>query len=349
MNKRPVAGPFPMFGKVNQQGRGRGGSNAKRPRVALYSHPNNIIGEEAAIPPSTWSSNTSSTGSWNWREAAEKKWPPQAYRAGTRGRGRGGYSNVIDRKRTNQENVQPVQVAAHSAAAGPTNSYYSRNTTSHSYPPLPPPHCVSYPPPGGSRSTYNAPSQYNQQPLIDNTQPTTSQQPTVRKELGQEREGQRYIEQPKKMLESTTSSKGVMAGGKGRALKKGGGISRVITTTGQGIQQWNLLNGTQEHLTFELFGTAISLVTAGEFGCQQFLLKTSSGTVKCCYWEMGVKFSPIIKGRSYRVVGNWDSRHQFLKTASLRPSEQEEEQFLPQVLTATNKLIRELAAITNEQ
>ena len=94
------------------------------------------------------------------------------------------------------------------------------------------------------------------------------------------------------MLESTASSKG--GGGKGGILKKGGGISRVITTTGQGIQQWNLLNGTQEHLTFELFGkcihpvfiysncigTAISLVTPGEFGCQQFLLKTSSGTVK---------------------------------------------------------------------
>ena len=50
-----------------------------------------------------------------------------------------------------------------------------------------------------------------------------------------------------------------------------------------------------------------------------------------------------------RVVGNWDSRHQFLKTVSLRNAEHEEEQFLPQVLTATNKLIRELAATTNEQ
>lgn len=92
-----------MFGKVNQQGRGgRGGSNAKRPRVALYSHPNNIIGEETAIPPSTWSTS-SATSSWNWREAAEKKWPPQDRATGTRpGKGRGGYSNrgIIDRKRT---------------------------------------------------------------------------------------------------------------------------------------------------------------------------------------------------------------------------------------------------------
>ena len=79
---------------------GRGGSNAKRPRIALYSHPNNIIGEETAIPPSSWSRNTSSS-SWNWREAAEKKWPPQE-RAG---RGRGGYSNHIDRKKTKYDNL----------------------------------------------------------------------------------------------------------------------------------------------------------------------------------------------------------------------------------------------------
>ena len=84
-----------------------------------------------------------------------------------------------------------------------------------------------------------------------------------------------------------------MAGGKGGTRR--GGVSRVVTTTGQGIQQWSLLSGTQEHITFEVFGkcvsyvqcaftitvgTAISLVTAGEYGSQQFLLKTSSGAVK---------------------------------------------------------------------
>lgn len=42
------------------------------------------------------------------------------------------------------------------------------------------------------------------------------------------------------------------------SVKGGGvskrGVSRVITTTGQGIQQWILLTGAHEHITFELFG-----------------------------------------------------------------------------------------------
>lgn len=48
-----------------------------------------------------------------------------------------------------------------------------------------------------------------------------------------------------------TSVKG--GGGQGGGVSKRG-VSRVITTTGQGIQQWILLTGAHEHITFELFG-----------------------------------------------------------------------------------------------
>lgn len=105
-------GPFPIFGKVGQQGRGNGGATAagrggaKRPRIALYSHPNNIIGEDTETRgpflPSPWGNSgrgtTSSATSgatpqtWDWKQAAEKKWPQQE-----RGRGRGGYGNVSDK------------------------------------------------------------------------------------------------------------------------------------------------------------------------------------------------------------------------------------------------------------
>lgn len=41
-------------------------------------------------------------------------------------------------------------------------------------------------------------------------------------------------------------------GGQGGVSKRG--VSRVVTTTGQGIQQWILLTGAHEYITFELFG-----------------------------------------------------------------------------------------------
>lgn len=53
-------------------------------------------------------------------------------------------------------------------------------------------------------------------------------------------------------LSKKTVDTSVKGGGGGGVSKRG--VSRVITTTGQGIQQWILLTGAHEHITFELFG-----------------------------------------------------------------------------------------------
>ena len=54
-------------------------------------------------------------------------------------------------------------------------------------------------------------------------------------------------------LSKKTADTSVKGGGGGGGVSKRG-VSRVVTTTGQGIQQWILLTGAHEHITFELFG-----------------------------------------------------------------------------------------------
>ena len=56
----------------------------------------------------------------------------------------------------------------------------------------------------------------------------------------------------------------------------------------------------------------------------------------------------LVRGRTHRVVGTWDNRHSYLKCASVRQIQSQEDKWIRPAVGASDRTMRELIATHNE-